>query len=88
MLSSFFRASAAVGVVVAGILADTVALERDDPRRAGHLRLGPAHHTGDGLRPRPVGDDEHVVGQRVLRAIQGAHRFSGCRPPDPQRLVG
>ena len=52
------------------------------------LGIGAAHDPGHRLRPRAVGDDQHVAVELPLDAVQRSHRLSRPRAANPQLASG
>ena len=60
------------------------ALERDATGGGVDLRVGTAHDTGHRLRSLGIGNDQHVLGQRPVLAIQGTEALARAGAPDTQ----
>ena len=55
------------------------ALEEHAGRRGADLRVGSAHHAGQRDRPLAVADEEIVLVQPALGAVERGHRLAGAR---------
>jgi hypothetical protein len=70
-----------------GLRVEVGALDEHVRRSSGNLRLLAAHHARDGDGARGVGDDEHLLVQLALDAVERLQLLARARAPDDDALL-
>ncbi len=72
-----------LGCVAVVDMGEACGLQKDIPRPFRYLALKSSHHTGNGNWPAAIGDEQHILSQGPLYAIQCGYGFSRlCTPND------